>query len=274
VAGLSAILVVSLLLADEPQVVVSPARPVTEGYLVHDVTSACQAAPTRLRVLLPDQLAPGRRYPTVYVLPVEAGSETRFGDGLLEVQRHDLHNRFQAVFAAPTFAHLPWYANHPTDARIHQETYFVHEIVPAVERLYPVAAETRDRLLLGFSKSGWGAYSLLLRHPDLFGRAAAWDAPLAKDRPDQYGMEGIFASQENFEKYRITTLLERNANLLRQEHRLILTGYGNFRQHHDQVHDRMTRLGIRHEYRDGPPRAHDWHSGWVEETVSLLLKRQ
>lgn len=272
-AGLSVILVASLLLGDEPQVVVSSARPATEGYLVHDVKSACQAAPTLLRVLLPDQLEPGRRYRTVYVLPVEAGRETKFGDGLLEAKRLALHNRFQAIFAAPTFTHLPWYADHPTDARIRQETYFVREIVPAVERLYPVATEARDRLLLGFSKSGWGAFSLLLRHSDTFGRAAAWDAPLTKDQPDQYGMEGIFASQENFEKYWITTLLERNANLLQQEPRLILTGYGNFRQHHAQAHDLMTRLGIRHEYRDGPPRAHDWHSGWVEEAVRLLLKQ-
>ena len=56
------------------------------------------------------------------------------------------------------------------------------------------------------------------------------------------------------------------------EQRLILTGYGNFRQHHRQAHDLMTRSGILHAYRDGPERKHDWHSGWVEETVGLLLE--
>ena len=89
-----------------------------------------------------------------------------------------------------------------------QEACFLQVIVPYIEHHYPVEAERSSRLLLGFSKSGWGAYSLLLRHPDLFGRAAAWDAPLMKDRPDQYGMGEIFGTQENFEKYQVTRLLE------------------------------------------------------------------
>ena len=31
--------------------------------------------------------------------------------------------------------------------------------------------------MLGFSKSGWGACTLLLRNKELFGYAAAWDVP-------------------------------------------------------------------------------------------------
>jgi hypothetical protein len=57
-------------------------------------------------------------------------------------------------------------------------------------------------LLLGFSKSGWGAlFSLLLRHPDVFGKAAAWDAPLVMDSPGRHGNGDIFGTPENFEKY-------------------------------------------------------------------------
>ena len=51
---------------------------------------------------------------------------------------------------------------------------------------------------IGFSKSGWGAFSLLLRHPEVFGRAAAWDAPLMLEQPNRYGMGAVFGSQENF----------------------------------------------------------------------------
>ena len=70
----------------------------------------------------PTQPGAGVRLPVVYVLPVEARNESRYGDGLLEVRRHDLHNKFQAIFVAPTFSHLPWYADHPTDPEIRQET--------------------------------------------------------------------------------------------------------------------------------------------------------
>jgi S-formylglutathione hydrolase FrmB len=241
------------------------------GFYVHVVESAYQTGPTKIRVLLPDRLEPDRRYRAVYVLPVEAGDEHQFGDGLLEVQRRDLHNKHHAVFVAPTFSHLPWYADHPTDPRIRQETYFLRAVVPFVERQYPVESAPGGRFLLGFSKSGWGAYSLLLRHPELFARAVAWDAPLMKDKPDQYGMGDIFGTLENFRNYQLTRLLERPVAELRSGNRLILMGYGNFREHHRQMHDLLLRAGVRHEYRDGPAREHDWHSGWVDEAVGLLL---
>ena len=94
------------------------------------------------------------------------------------------------------------------------------------------------------------------------------------DSPGKYGSGDIFGSQENFEKYRITKLLERRADDLRGDERLILLGYGNFRDHHQQAHALMERLGIPHAYRDGPERQHDWHSGWVPEAVELLFLDQ
>jgi hypothetical protein len=51
----------------------------------------------------------------------------------------------------------------------------------------------------------------------------------------------------------------------------VLLGYGNFRTHHEAAHDLMDKRQIAHEYRDGPVRKHDWHSGWVTEAVELLL---
>ena len=224
------------------------------GFLVHEVRSPYQAETTHIRVLLPDRLGEGKRYPVVFVLPVEARTERRYGDGLREVKKHDLHNKLQAVFVAPTFSHLPWYADHPTKAEIRQETYFLKVVVPFIQKTYPVQAEAAGRLLLGFSKSGWGAFSLLLRHPDVFAKAAAWDAPLMLDKPGRYGSGDIFGTPENFEHYRITRLLKTRADIFQKEKRLILLGYGNFRGEQETTHALMTTLKIAHEYRDGPAR--------------------
>ena len=87
----------------------------------------------------------------------------------------------------------------------------------------------------------------------------------------KYGTSEIFDTQENFEKYRPADLLRENANKLRSEERLILTGYGNFREHHQQAHTLLEDLKIPHEYRNGPQRKHDWHSDWLSEAVDLLL---
>jgi len=207
----------------------------------------------------------------LYVLPVEAEDGNRYGDGLVECRRHDLHNKHSLICVAPTFSDLPWYADHPTAPGIRQESYFVKVVVPFIEKTYAAVSEPEGRLLVGFSKSGWGAFSLLLRHPGIFGKAAAWDAPLMMERPNQFGMGPIFATQENFEKYQISKLLQRKASELRTAGRLIHFGHGNFRDQHESAHILMEELGIAHEYRDGPKRKHDWHSGWLSEAVEMLV---
>ncbi len=266
------VLVVSNLLADEA-LTISEVKPDVTGILVHEVQSPYQAGTTLIRVLQPDTLLNGKKYPVIYVLPVEARTESRYGDGLSEVKKLDLHNKFGAVFVAPTFSHLPWYANHPTNQLIRQESYFIKIVVPFIDQHYPVRGEAGGRLLLGFSKSGWGAWSLLLRHPDLFGKAIAWDAPLMMDKPGMYGSGEIFGTVDNFEHYRVSKLLEENAKKFSNENekRLVLIGYGNFRAEHVQAHAFMDERKIAHEYRDGPERKHDWHSGWVNEAVEVLL---
>ena len=111
---------------------------------------------------------------------------------------------------------------------------------------------------------------MLLRHPELFGRAAAWDAPLAMTAPNKYGMGPIFGTQQNFERYEILAALQRNVAWVRAPARLGLFGYGNFRAQHEVVHTQLVELGIAHAYRDGPWREHTWGSGWIAEAVEFL----
>ncbi len=240
----------------------------------HRISSEYQAGQTTIRVLLPDRLEKGKQYPVLYVLPVEAGDGRRWGDGLAEVERHDLHNRFGLICVTPTFSQLPWFADHPTDRKIRQESYLLKTVVPLVDRTYPTLATREGRLLVGFSKSGFGAFTLLLRHPDVFGKAAAWDAPLMMQRPDKYGMAAIYATQENFEHYNISKLLERRAPTLGTNPRLIHFGYGGFQEHHRAAHRRMEELKIAHIYRDGPQRKHSWESGWLREAVEMLMREE
>lgn len=256
---------------DKAPIALGPAVVDAGGIRVHTVTSPYQAGATRLRVLPPNQLHTGRKYPAVYVLPVEPGDGARYGDGLKEVQQRDLHNRQSAIFVAPEFSAWPWYGDHPTRPEVRQESHFLKAVIPLVEQAYPVSSRSQDRLLLGFSKSGWGAWTLLLRHPDRFARAAAWDAPLMMQEPGLYGTSDVFPTLDEFAKYRPADLLRDGADELRKRPRLILSGYGNFRRHHQEMHALLDELRIRHAYLDGPARAHDWHSGWVEAATELLF---
>lgn len=247
------------------------------GFRVQRITSEFQSGETLIRVLLPDKLEPAERLRVLYLLPVEANTEHRYGDGLLEAKKLDLANKHRLICVAPTFSHLPWYADHLTDKTIRQETYFLKVVVPTIERLYPALAEREGRLLVGFSKSGNGAWSLLLRYPDHFAKAAAWDAPLLKTAPDQFGMGPIYGTLENFAAYRIDKLLRDRAEILRPKAndgsaRLIHLGYGNFRDHHQRAEALLNELQIPHSYADGPKLEHTWHGGWLDEAVKRLLE--
>ena len=257
--------------ADNPSGSDQPTEQSDHGWSIHRVDSDYQSATTEIKVLQPDHREPGKKYSALYVLPVEANNEDKYGNGLAEIKRLNLHNKYDLVCVAPTFARLPWYADHPTDLANRQESYFLKVVVPLVERTYPVRAERQGRLLLGFSKSGWGAWSLLVRHPDVFSRAAAWDAPLEMPRFDQYGAGQVFGTQDCFENYRVLPALRKSSDFSGPDPRLILLGYDNFRSHHESAHQKLQEWKISHFYRDGPQRKHVWNSGWVEEAVERLV---
>ena len=244
--------------------------PGLEGVTRYLFRSRYQPGDNFLRVLTPDKKPdPTQKLRILLVLPVEAGLGDQFGDGLATVKRLDLHNKYNLIVVEPTFSALPWYCNHPNDADLQQESYIAKAVVPAVDELFPGA---KHRLLLGFSKSGFGAVSLAVRYMEIFDAAAAWDAPLLKDKPDNYGMGPIFGSQQNFDLYNLARQFREKSRYLRKDKRLVLTGYDHFREHMQRAHNLLDQLEIPHIYADGPQRRHHWDSGWVPEAVEQLVK--
>jgi S-formylglutathione hydrolase FrmB len=250
--------------------VISAAAKADHGFVVHDVQSEFQAGTTQIFVRMPTKRSEGPLR-VLYILPVEAHDEKRWGDARAEIATLDLANRTGVICVFPTFSQLPWFADHPSDPHIRQEAYFLKVVVPFIERTYPARADRDARLLLGFSKSGWGAWTLLLRHPDVFGKAAAWDAPMTMETP-RYGMAPIAGTQQNFERYRVTTLLRERGKLLGGEPRLMLTGWDFYRDQTVNAHRLLQQLKIPHVYRDGPQRKHHWNSGWMAELVGWIAR--
>lgn len=235
------------------------------GYKNHVIHTENQAYDCSVRVLLP------RRRPvaTLYVLPVNPDISYHWGDGFDTLAELGLHDKYGFILAAPSFTHWPWFADHPTNAKIRQESFFVKEVVPLVDKMHPAHL----RLLVGFSKSGNGALQLLLRHPRLFHAAAAWDAPLMKAAPDQYNMPEIYGTQENFRQYAIPGLLEKQAGLLAgRKPRIALLGYDAFQEHMAQAHALMDKLSIPHFYENSMRRVHRWDSGWLQPALGYLAR--
>ena len=189
-----------------------------DGITTYTLSSDYQRGPNALVVATPRDMDAAKQYPVVYTLPVGAGPlEERHdwgwsvaevtGAGFSQAPHGNLADQYGAIFVFPVFDTLPWYGDNPQDTQIRQESYLLHAVIPFIEQHYPVIAAPRGRLLLGFSKSGFGAISLLLRQLDLFGRAAAWDAPLMMETPERWGASAVFPTPESFAPYYIPSLL-------------------------------------------------------------------
>ncbi len=233
-------------------------------------------APTEVEVLVPDEIVPGRRYRVVYILPVSPGREGRWGSGMREASNLDAANRHGVICVGPTFPRHPWYADHPGNPRLREESYVLRDVVPLVDERYPTEASPHGRLLLGFSKSGWGAFTLLLRNPDVFGRAVAWDAPLdMRQLPEGWGLEEHFGDAAHFARHRILDLLRQRADLLREQPpRLGLLNSPDlgFAGQMMALHEAMDTLGIPHLWKTSAASSHDWSSGWFPEALQCLME--
>lgn len=248
--------------------------PLKLDYLQYTVRSDRQMVETTIRVLEPDNLDELENPRVLYLLPATPELSHRSGDGLDEVLRHDLHNRHGLVAVAPTFSDWPWMTDLPDQKTFQQVLYFLEDVVGFIDKLYPGL----PRLLVGYSKGGSAALQLLLRYPELFTAAAAFDSPVMKERPDQWEMPYFWPNAEHFEYFAIPHLLRTRGHDLGDNPRIALLGYGNFGKHAPQWtfdhlsagHDLMDELGVPHVYRNETRRKHRWDSGWLPEALAAL----
>ena len=249
------------------------------GFSLHWIESPYQAKETSLRVLMPDHVDPRKSYRVLYVLPVHEDGLRRHGDGLIEVKKHNYHNDHQLICVAPSFTTKPWFADHDLNPEKQDESHFLKTVIPFVDERYPTQASKEGRLLIGFSKSGWGAITLLLRNPELFDKAAGWDIGIRvdtgpieeEDRAERIARE--WGTVKNFEANRISNLVKNRGKSLGDEARLFYYSTEGVRAIGGvEIHRLLVEHEIPHRYLMEPYRDHRWDSGWIPEAVAFLFE--
>ena len=125
----------------------------------YEVETEYQNGKQEIRVLLPDDYKMTRSYQVLYVLPVEKAFRKRFGYGLGVLEEMNAHNRYNLIIVQMGFEKEPWFGDHATDPKVRQASYVKEYVVPFIEKNYSTLGTSEGRLLLGFSKSGWGVQS-------------------------------------------------------------------------------------------------------------------
>ena len=250
----------------------------SDGFHVHRLPSPYQANDTTLRVLLPDNMEAGKRYRVLYILPVHEDGLKRHGDGLVEVKKYNYHNQHQLICVAPAFTTKPWFADHDLNPKKQDESHLLKTVIPFVDKNYPTQASREGRLLIGFSKSGWGAIALLLRNPELFDKAVGWDIGIRvdtgpiddADRAERIARE--WGTVKNFEANRISNLVKTRGKNLGDEPRLFYYSTEGTRAIGGvEIHRLLVENEIPHRYVMEPHRKHAWDTGWIPEAVAFLM---
>jgi len=251
-----------------------------DGIESFTVESQYQNGPHDIRVLLPDGYQKEKKYRVLYVLPVEPEFGQRFGYPLDIFRWMNAHNQYDLIIVQMGFEKEPWYGDNARDPKTRQAGYLKDFVVPFVEQKYSTLGTPEGRLLFGFSKSGWGAFSLILSHPDFFGYAAAWDAPILFN-DFHFGMKEVYGTPEQLAKYRPDLLIPREKSFFQQKTRLVLTGetlWGTLipapggGSHTVKTHELLEKEGIPHFYDDSLHVEHRWDKAWMAPTLGALMR--
>ena len=252
---------------------------VQDGVKIHTVETEYQNGKHEIRVLLPDNYSKGRCYRVLYVLPVEKGFKKRYGYGLGVFKQMNAHNKYDIIIVQMGFEKEPWFGDHATDTKTRQASYLKEFIVPFIEKHYSTMGTAEGRLLFGFSKSGWGAFSLILNYPEFFGYAASWDAPMFFEK-FHYSMEKVYGTLDQLNVYRPDILASKQKQYFQKKSRIVLAGekdWGssiaapNGGSHTVGMHLLLKKEGIKHVYDNNIKAPHRWDERWINPTLESLL---
>ena len=263
------------------------ANPQTDdnGVTWYDATSSYNGpGSTILRVLSPTNPVPGIPHRFIYVLPAieDVDLQNMFGDGLEELLALNVHNDYNAHIIAPSFQAEPWYANHASDPDRQYESFMVLALVPWVQANLSVTSG-EEHWLIGFSKSGFGAVTLLFRNPTVFDAAAAWDLPA--DQPDAFDFHMLdnYGTDDNFQdNYRLTNEwiaahkepFQTSTRLWLSQDDVTYAGLPTFRDEVLAFAGRLEDNDVQFTLAGGATRTHSWASGWLREAVAGLADGQ
>ena len=245
------------------------------GVESYRVTSAANGPdPTTLRVLRPQHPAAGEAHNFLYALPVEALDGTDFGDPISTLAALDAQDQYNLTIVAPSFGATPWYADNPVNANIRFETFMASELQPWVQANLSTT-DHEQNWLIGFSKSGFGAQDLILKHPDEFTLAASWDFPADMSTYAQYGgATDNYGTDANFQaNYRLTqAFVDAHKAPFTIANRIWIGGYIDFQQDIVDYNALLTSEGISHTL--GPVQVvpHRWDGGWVAGALAGLAQ--
>lgn len=125
-------------------------------------------------------------------------------------------------------------------------------------------------VLVGFSKSGLGAWNIARTIPNLVAATLIFDAPVARNELPPWGTGPFYEDDASWQKDLPLRSVQEFAAAMPASHQLVLISGTGFREEMAQLSRALTQLGHKHIYLDRPTMKHHWNSGWIEEGLNEI----
>ena len=127
--------------------------------------------------------------------------------------------------------------------------------------------------LIGFSKSGLGAWNIARAIPERVACTIIFDAPVARDILPPWDTQAFYADDAAWQQDLPLRTLDAFKAAMPEKHLLILISGANF---HDEMHtlsEALGKHGVRHVFLPRPDLKHHWQSGWIEAGLDVMRRQ-
>jgi endo-1,4-beta-xylanase len=161
------------------------------------------------------------------------------------------------------------------DTKVMGDTMIIKELIPLIDADYRTIASRDGRAIAGFSMGSGGAVRLIIKHPDLFSRAASWAAGLRSRRRDAGADDSVILAVQNANDP--VKLAEQNNDKLKGKVRiLMIVGDKDLTyEGHKPLAAKLKELDIEHEYKVLEGLGHNlnvYYQKTGDELVQFLAK--
>ena len=127
--------------------------------------------------------------------------------------------------------------------------------------------------LVGFSKSGLGAWNIARRIPDLVAATIIFDSPVAREALPPWGTAPFYKDDAAWQEDLPLRNCDGFKKAMPANHQLVLISGTGFHAEMCTLSDKLSGIGLKHVFLPRPDMKHHWNSGWVEEGLSTISGR-
>jgi pimeloyl-ACP methyl ester carboxylesterase len=125
-------------------------------------------------------------------------------------------------------------------------------------------------ILVGFSKSGPGAWNIARRIPELVHGTIIFDAPVARDNLPPWGTAPFYKDNAAWQEDLPLRTCGQFQRAMPPHHQLVLVSGTGFHAEMCALSDKLSGIGLKHVFLPRPDMKHHWNAGWVEEGLSTI----